>query len=181
MCKARGHFAHACSSARCPGSFWLLFAWFLILQPGGPLRGDRSDSFSPHPENADEKAGEDRLKSQGDKRCARYNDSHRAGIVQVTKAGQPPLPDCGQQQTATGQHRHCCDDQPFFQIHDFEKALQVPVGWKESFGNRERLGEDGEENPLVAAQDGEAREQQRVSIEGAVPEPQTRHCHEITK
>src|SRR5205823_882577 len=72
-------------------------------------------------------------------------------------------------------------DQPFFQIHEFEKAFQVPVWWKESLGNGERFGKEGEEDPLITAQDGEACEQQRMSVERAVPDAQTWHGDEITK
>jgi hypothetical protein len=57
-----------------------------------------------------------------------------------------------------------CHDQSFFQIHDFEKACQGPVWRKESLGNGERFGEEGEEDPLIAAQDCEASEQQRMSV-----------------
>ena len=57
----------------------------------------------------------------------------------------------------------------------------MPVWWKESLGSRERFGEDGKENALVPAQDGKTGEQQRVSVERAMSDAQTRHSHEITK
>src|SRR5678815_5851429 len=85
------------------------------------------------------------------------------------------------QQTAPREDREGCYDQTFFQIHDFEKPCQVPVWWKEPLGNGERFGEKGEKDPLIAAQDGEASEQQRVSIERAMPDPQARHGDQITK
>ena len=126
---------------------------------------DETDSFSSHSKNADEKAGEDGLKTQGDERCTGHDESHRVSVIQMAKTGQPPLPDCSQQQTAPREHREGCHDQSFFQIHDFEKAFQLPVWRKESLGNGKCLGEDGKENPLVAAQDGQAGEQQRMSVE----------------
>jgi hypothetical protein len=58
---------------------------------------NRSDSFSSHPKNADEKAGEDGLKPQGDQRCSGHDESHRVGVIQVAETSQPPLPDSSQQ------------------------------------------------------------------------------------
>ena len=82
---------------------------------------------------------------------------------------------------ATHEHRQRRHDQPFFQVHKFEKAFQLPIWRKESLGDGKCLGEDGKENPLVPAQDGQASEQQSVSVEGAMPDPQTWHGHKITK
>ena len=66
---------------------------------------DRADSFSAHPKNADEKAGEYGLKPEGDERRSRYDESHCVGVIQMAETGQPPLPDGSQQQTATHEHR----------------------------------------------------------------------------
>src|SRR5215471_21573804 len=55
------------------------------------------------------------------------------------------------------------------------------VWWKESLGNGKRFREEGEEDPLVTAQDGEACEQQSMSVKVAMPDAQARHGHQITK
>ena len=111
-------------------------------------------SFSSHAKNADEKAGEDGLKPQGNERCSRHDQAHRVGVIQMAETSQPPLPDGSQQQNATREHRQRRHDQPFFQVHQFEKAFQLPVWRKESLRDGKCLGEDRKENPLVAAQDG---------------------------
>src|SRR6266536_4407239 len=59
-----------------------------------------TDSFSAHSKNADEKTGEDCLKTKGDERCAGHDQSHRASVIQMAKVSEPPLPDCGKQQAA---------------------------------------------------------------------------------
>jgi hypothetical protein len=46
----------------------------------------RKNSFPVHPKNADEKAGEDGLKAKGNERCARYNESHGASVIQIPEA-----------------------------------------------------------------------------------------------
>ena len=49
-----------------------------------------------HPENADEKTGEDGLKAEGDKGRSRDDEPHGVGVIQVAKARQPPLANCSQ-------------------------------------------------------------------------------------
>src|SRR5438477_9866848 len=140
-----------------------------------------TDSFSAHAKNADEKTGEDCLKAKGDERCAGYDQSHCASVIQMAKVSEPPLPDCGKQQTAPSEACQRRYDQSFFQIHEFEKAFPVPVWLKESLGNGERFGKEGEEDPLITAQDGDACEQQRMRVKRAVHDAQNWHGAQINK
>src|SRR5437762_8706711 len=69
------------------------------------LGSAETDSFSVHARNTDEKTGEDCLKAKGDERCAGFDQSHRASVIQMDKVREPPLPDCGKQQAAPSENR----------------------------------------------------------------------------
>ena len=69
------------------------------------------------------------MKPEGDKCRSRHDESHRVGVIQMAEISQPPLPDGSQQQAATHEHRQRRNDQPFFQVHHFEKPFQLPV-WR---------------------------------------------------
>src|SRR5207302_624601 len=79
-----------------------------------------------------------------------------------------------------GQAGADADQDPALQVDDFEEARQPPILRQKPLSSPKRLREERKENGLVAALDGEAREQERMGAKLHTSDSQARECQRVT-
>ena len=115
--------------------------------------------------DADEEAGEQGLEAERRERHAGDDEPHRARVVEVAEAVDAPAVHGRSEQHEAARQHAPRRDETALERDDAEEALHAPVRRQQAFGDRERLGEDGEDDGLVTEQDRQAGEQQRVRVE----------------
>src|SRR5258706_6247416 len=122
-------------------------------------------SAPSHAKQAQEKTCENRLESERHERNARNYPSHRDGVLQISKSRRAPDGERIEEKIGADNHCHCPNGQPRLELDHAKGARQDRIRRQQVLADREHLREHGEDNGLISADDGEAREEKRVNIE----------------
>src|SRR5438046_7004867 len=117
-------------------------------------------SFAAHSEDADEEGGEDGLEADGGEGCAGDDPAHGVGVVESAEGGEAPLVDGDGQEDEAEDEGDEAEDQAALEVDELEEFVEARVGGHEAFGDGEEFCEDGELDGLIAAENGEAGEEE---------------------
>src|SRR5712664_3758345 len=109
-------------------------------------------AFAVDAENAEEEACKNGLNAECQEHRSRDHLAHRRAWIEGTKTEHLPRED-GEDQPTDAQHHHQqAEHEPRFETHEAEHRRVGGVGRVESFAHGEDLGEDREDDELVADQ-----------------------------
>ena len=123
---------------------------------------------APHAQDADEEAGQDGLEAQRGSVDAGDHPAHGVGVVERAEAHCATTVRRAASRSTPADHaaRAAREQSPRSSVTNSKNRAQPRVRGISPSLIGERLREDREQDRLVAAQDGQAREQQRVRVEG---------------
>src|SRR6266849_4113139 len=126
---------------------------------------EQAHSTPSHAKQAQEKTGENRLESERHKRNARNYPSHRDCVLQIPKSRRAPDGERIEEKIGTDDHCQCPNGEPSLELYHAKGPRQNRIWRQQVLADRKHLGEHSEDNRLIAADDGEAREKKGVNIE----------------
>src|ERR1700693_3695017 len=141
----------------------------------------RVHSTPSHAKQAQEKTGENRLESERHERNAWNYPPHRDGVLQISKSRRAPDGERIEEKIGAHNHCHCPNGQPRLELDHAKRARQDRIRRQQVLADREHLREHSEDNGLIPADDGEAREKKRVNIEVNAADSNTRKPNRISR
>ena len=141
---------------------------------------EQTHSTPSHAKQAEEKTRENRLESERHERNARDYPSHRDGVLQISKSRRAP--DGERVEEKIGTHDHCngpnCE--PRLELYHAKGSRQNRIRGQQVLADRKNLRKHSEDNRLIPADNGQAREKKGVNIEVNSADSDTRQSNRIS-
>src|SRR5262245_54870085 len=116
-------------------------------------------------QDVEEETRQDRLKAERTQGHAGNDPAQGPRVIEVAEVDQPPLVHGEQQQPQSRHEGYRADENSPFQGDNLEKPRQARVFREDPLADGKRLGEHGEEERLIAQEDGQGGNQERVYVE----------------